>query len=500
MKNNAKKEKNPAAEASVPEFEIKNFGPIAQGKIQLKNLTIFIGPNSSGKSYAAMLIKAFYDALADENAPRRLRMGQLATKLGQNLISNDYAWENFDQEKLRNDLLSLTADEEYRIENSIIHQELKESLKKLMEETLINSLNDTFASKTGKLSRYGNHRMSLSYKLGEETISFLEKYDNLFIEEIDLSPVNIYIRLTNKNEYPDNQYRIEKTLTEYKIVIILTREAIESSQNLIKDFIKSATPIYITSLIHKLYRTTHYLPAFRAGLLSVRKELSSALIRKKEVTDTAGVIREFLGDLEGIVPDVKKEFFKKGREAEKNLTGGEIIINDQSFGSYNLTYKKGSMEIPISNASSTVNEIAPLVIYLKHIVSPGDILVIEEPESSLHPAAQREMARLIASLVRSGLKILITTHSDYLLEQLGNLVMMSGLDQKRRRERYGTELYLAPEEVSAYLFKYNNRNKAYRIEELPVTGKDGISMEEQTRVAEELYDESVNLESDIEES
>lgn len=76
---------------------------------------------------------------------------------------------------------------------------------------------------------------------------------------------------------------------------------------------------------------------------------------------------------------------------------------------------------------------------------------------------------------------------------------MSEIGEKKRKERYGTGLYLGPEEVGAYLFKYNNRNKAYRIEELPVTGEDGISMEEQTHVAEKLYDESSRLGSDISE-
>jgi hypothetical protein len=75
--------------------------------------------------------------------------------------------------------------------------------------------------------------------------------------------------------------------------------------------------------------------------------------------------------------------------------------------------------------------------------------------------------------------------------------MMSGLDEKRRRERYGTELYLDPEEVCAYLFKYDKEKKAYGIEGLLINGKDGISMEEQTQMAKELYDEFTKLSSDI---
>jgi hypothetical protein len=41
-------------------LELKDFGPLTGGRITLKPLTLFIGPNSSGKSYAAMLIHSIF--------------------------------------------------------------------------------------------------------------------------------------------------------------------------------------------------------------------------------------------------------------------------------------------------------------------------------------------------------------------------------------------------------------------------------------------------------
>ena len=32
---------------------VKNFGPIREGEVEFKPLTVFIGPNNSGKSYMA---------------------------------------------------------------------------------------------------------------------------------------------------------------------------------------------------------------------------------------------------------------------------------------------------------------------------------------------------------------------------------------------------------------------------------------------------------------
>jgi len=42
-------------------IEIKDFGPIIEGKIPL---TVFAGPNNSGKSYVAMLIHSIYETYA----------------------------------------------------------------------------------------------------------------------------------------------------------------------------------------------------------------------------------------------------------------------------------------------------------------------------------------------------------------------------------------------------------------------------------------------------
>ena len=45
---------------------ISDFGPINEGEITLKPLTVFIGPNNSGKSYAAMLINSIFAPQPDE--------------------------------------------------------------------------------------------------------------------------------------------------------------------------------------------------------------------------------------------------------------------------------------------------------------------------------------------------------------------------------------------------------------------------------------------------
>lgn len=46
---------------------------------------------------------------------------------------------------------------------------------------------------------------------------------------------------------------------------------------------------------------------------------------------------------------------------------------------------------------------------------PGDILVIENPESHIHPKGQSELARLLALAAKNGVQVFIETHSDHII-------------------------------------------------------------------------------------
>ena len=76
----------------------------------------------------------------------------------------------------------------------------------------------------------------------------------------------------------------------------------------------------------------------------------------------------------------------------------------------------------LSQSSSMVSELASLVLFLRGIVQPGDLLIIEEPEAHLHPGAQAKIAHILALLIRAGVRVVITTHSEWLLQEIGNLI------------------------------------------------------------------------------
>ncbi len=149
---------------------------------------------------------------------------------------------------------------------------------------------------------------------------------------------------------------------------------------------------------------------------------------------------------------------------------------------------------PFHKTSSMVSELAPVILFLKYLVGPGDLVILEEPESHLHPASQRQMARGIVRLVNAGVRVIITTHSDYFIGQVNNLLKLSHASrQKRAKEGYDAEDCLKPNDLGVYHFLLNESLGESVVKELPIIPSFGIEEEDFAAVSEALYRETVSL-------
>lgn len=66
------------------------------------------------------------------------------------------------------------------------------------------------------------------------------------------------------------------------------------------------------------------------------------------------------------------------------------------------------------NVGFGLSYVMPLILNVL-ISKPGDILIVENPESHLHPRGQAKMGRLLALAAQSGVQIFCETHSDHVL-------------------------------------------------------------------------------------
>ncbi|MXV75337.1 AAA family ATPase, partial [Candidatus Poribacteria bacterium] len=251
-------------------------------------------------------------------------------------------------------------------------------------------------------------------------------------------------------------------------------------------------------------RNAYYLPAARSGIMQSHGVIKLALVKhatrnRFEVSTFSGVIGDFFEQIVNyrestISPNSVR---RVAEELEAELLEGRIEDKrPASEASPEFLYRPEQSEytLRMSHASAMVSELAPLVYLLRHSVQRGELLIIEEPESHLHPDLQTKIAHILARLVRAGVRVLITTHSNYLLQQIGNLIREGEL-QKLGESTSESADHLKKEEVGAWQFHKNEP-----VTELPFDLVEGIEPEDHLDIAEDLYNRAAGLQNRIEET
>jgi hypothetical protein len=157
------------------------------------------------------------------------------------------------------------------------------------------------------------------------------------------------------------------------------------------------------------------------------------------------------------VPQIDR-YIQLAEILEQHILGGKVDFSTNDPGverKIHFTIPQTSLEV--TAASSSVKELAPLVICLRYLVKPGDLLFIDEPEMNLHPQAQARLMEFLVMLVNAGLNVLFTTHSPYLVDHLVNLTTAAQHSNPQaivdlfylKRQ----EAFIVKDKVSVYLFE-----------------------------------------------
>ena len=262
------------------------------------------------------------------------------------------------------------------------------------------------------------------------------------------------------------------------------------------------------SLFNGLPYRSFILPASRSGIVQGHKILAATIIRQSNLLGAQrvnlpalpGVTTEFLSDLISLDrsmrptrPDV--EFDEAISFIEKKVLHGEIDLDESEGLPYpEISYETSVGKFTLEHSSSMVTELAPVILFLKYLVRPGHLLIFEEPESHLHPAAQLQMARGIARLVNAGVRVLITTHSSDFVGQIDNLISMSNVSEETWASLgLEAEECLQPEQVNAYGFRIDPDKGGAVTYPLPVGSDVGIEDQEFLDVTELLYKQAITL-------
>ena len=462
------------------DISVRNFGPIAEADIALRPLTVFIGPSNTGKTYFSMLIYALHKTFDGfSNFPISLIQDMLFEILHDPLELSPEVEKKiqviFDKLNTKggmftfSDLPDLVRNEiQFVLEDfDLLLDELESCLDVDSGFEMSKSTDSTRRDMTIGLEAHEKNQKFWNYKMvvSESDVDVTGEVDaDMPFRSIDEQ------RSDKTRGYSGFLKPLNKLGGEEREVYYLpaTRSGFMQSHSVIS-----------SSLVARATRTSseHFpeIPVFTAGLSDFLQQIILYKADKKPNSDVAAIA------------DV----------LESNILSGKIIWAPSPSGYPEFLYRPREMgeEIRLSQASSMVSELAPLVLFLRGIIKPGDTLIIEEPEAHLHPGAQTEIAATLARLVRVGVRVVVTTHSDWLLKEIGNLIREGILNKKGalRQQPSGPERWLLPDEVGAWHFY---REKP--VEPIRFTNLDGIEHPDYEDLALNLYNRSAGLHNQLE--
>ena len=457
------------------ELEIKNFGPIKNGKITLKPLTIFIGPSNTGKSYAAILIHTVLDAIS--KLPLHLSMVTATHIERDQTISKQFVKSITNKTDTFN-ILPLHISKHM---NPILNDVFNDVFNKIFIKN--------FTSDHAKLIRHQSNKSSLkiSSKFFSADIKILKR--GIKISTQSNSKVAIHVNFCGNKKKNYGKYNIH----DDKIEISTHRPPLFNASAELHENIFFGLQKYFSNDIHS---NSTYLPASRSGVMQSQKVLTVAIIEQMQYNDLKnfempqlpGILSDFLVGLLGAGEESLNVFPKIVDELEDKLLHGKIIQkkNKKRANMGEIQYQVcGNKYVPLPLVSSSISDLAPLIMYLKQVLVLGDILIIEEPEAHLHPGNQILLAKILVKLIRSDLNLIVITHSPFILETLSHAVQKPNV-------HVSNDDYLKADEISAYLFKPDSTMSS-NIQELPISPTNGIPQEEFTSVLHIMYEEYAGI-------
>ena len=201
-------------------------------------------------------------------------------------------------------------------------------------------------------------------------------------------------------------------------------------------------------------------------------------------------------DLENVQKS-DSEFAVVAEMMEHELLNGEVSMTKNGDVEFHPQGTAAARKLPFHLSSSIVKTMASLVIYLRHLARKGDTLIIDEPEMNFHPDVQVLLARLFAILTAKGLRVVISTHSDYIVREINNLIVSDTIYKRGEKKLideigYTSEMLLDYNDIAVLQFKKTGKSTV-RVTSLGVD-EEGFSIDsidsvinEQNNRAEKLY-------------
>ena len=440
------------------DISIKNLGAISEANFTVGDLTVICGKNNTGKTYLTYAVYGFLDDWRNNNYTFLfdIDMSLLFLASGKEKISIDQC-------------------------------------KEFIEQALLNA-NNSFAKKIKDIFSNQNNLQESSFNLKIDICQLIKNIKNKkkinIVIDIGKTEENFTLFFNADFISLETNSRIKKLyFTPFLNDLI--------KKGIISDFIPSSFVVSAERTGAALFQRE--VDFTRSRLIDLMKETSinpQQLLGRFTAEYPLPVKHniDFIRDLPNIV-DKQSEFSVNHPEviaAFNEIAGGDYTVNAVGGINYN-PHNQPDIKLTLAESSSTVRSLVDISFYLKHLAKQGDLLMIDEPELNLHPENQRKIARLFAMLVNAGIRVFITTHSDYIIKEFNTLLLLNKQDQRIKelaeREGYQTSELLKPEQLNIYMTTPDTNikdRKAYSLIAANISAENGIELTSFDEVIEDM--------------
>lgn len=401
-----------------PTLYVKNFAKIKEAEIELAPFTLFIGDNNSGKSYLASLI--WY-----------IQSSNLLTFDRYRQYKNEYK----EYKSLNNLCNSIVNNEKFeiKIDNNIIDECIK-LFNAMLKNKKNKILEELFNFKNIKISKLMVYKADIDYNIKINS-NILEN------ERIKTKRFNIIFKFSygKRGIILAESNNIKKRIFFYLFEVII-------------DII-----LFRTRYFSKLF-----LPVARTGFLLLKDivmdkafdTLFNDKLEKKENIKLTKPLENFIRKLSMLRSEDEKNN-NIINFIENDIIKGKIYLDNMPSPQVHYKSNNSDMDFQMHVSSAVITELVPLILFLKY--DNYKDIIMEEPEISLHPYLQQQLTRAFIKLVNSGKNILITTHSDTIVQHINNMIKLNANEKEKQKKlmkkyKYDEDDIISEDKIRMYQF------------------------------------------------
>lgn len=435
---------------------VKNIGPFSEAEVgPLEGITIFVGRNGVGKSYLSYLIWSLFEV-----EPNWLELHRILSKPLEGLNSTEDVDESLGK-PLKESL-----------------KEAFESLNTLFSDNLEILLKDVFTvDSIHKVIKKGKDR-------GQICI-YSDDYSNWISCSLSKNGISFDIS-SSIVEYLESEVEIDISQIQGKVYLDLYIEGVKQDSKVCGSLAEMCRVVAGFIPVVFAEATSGYVPHTspliapdsRSGIIRMREEVMSRAFspRYGEFMKMNQIDSVFVRDMEALHPTEQGGWSKQ--IADFIEEGAEVSFYLQREPPrYVVEMESG--RIPLEKAPSGYRELSPLVYLMKYgKIGERYPIIIEEPESHLHPDLHSRMIRALGGLSLET-PVIFTTHSLSTLDEVSNLIRLSNLSEEEK-EDLGFEKWerLDPESIAIFVLSEGGAEKIEITEEgLSETELDKIYLE-----------------------